>query len=35
MSDPYEAPSRAEVVIDTSLTPLDESITRIRAAMAE
>ena len=35
VSDPYEAPSRAEVVIDTSLTPLDESISRIRAAMAE
>jgi adenylyl-sulfate kinase len=35
VSDPYEAPSQAEVVIDTSLTPLDESISRIRAAMAE
>jgi adenylyl-sulfate kinase len=33
VSDPYEAPSRAEVVIDTSVTPLEESVSRIRAAM--
>ena len=35
VSDPYEPPSRAEVVVDTSVTPLEESVTRIRAAMAE
>ena len=33
VSDPYEPPARAEVVIDTSVTPLEESISRIRAAM--
>src|SRR3954470_18718460 len=33
VSDPYEPPARAEVVIDTSVTPLEESIARIRAAM--
>ncbi len=33
VSDPYEAPSRAEVVIDTSVTPIEESVARIRAAM--
>ena len=33
VSDPYEPPSRAEVVIDTSVTPLEESVARIRAAM--
>jgi adenylyl-sulfate kinase len=33
VSDPYEAPSRAEVVIDTSVTPLEESVSRIRATM--
>jgi sulfate adenylyltransferase len=33
VSDPYEAPSRAEVVLDTSVTPLEESVSRIRAAM--
>jgi sulfate adenylyltransferase len=33
VSDPYEAPSRAEVVIDTSVTPLEESVRRIRATM--
>ena len=26
---------RAEVVVDTSVTPLEESVARIRAAMAE
>jgi sulfate adenylyltransferase len=33
ISDPYEPPSRAEVVLDTSTTPLVESVARIRAAM--
>ena len=35
VSDPYEPPPRAEVVVDTSVTPLEESVARIRAAMAE
>ena len=33
VSDPYESPVRAEVVVDTSVTPVAESVTRIRAAM--
>jgi adenylyl-sulfate kinase len=33
VSDPYEPPARAEVTIDTSVTPLAESVVRIRAAM--
>src|ERR671917_368764 len=33
VSDPYEPPARAEVVIDTSVTPLEESVAVIRAAM--
>ena len=33
VSDPYEPPARAEVIIDTSVTPLAESVARIRAAM--
>ena len=33
VSDPYEPPARAEVVIDTSVTPLEESVGRIRAAV--
>src|SRR3954465_8717280 len=33
VSDPYEPPARAEVVIDTSVTPLAESVDRIRSAM--
>jgi adenylyl-sulfate kinase len=33
VSDPYEPPARAEVTIDTSVTPLEESVARIRAAM--
>ena len=33
VSDPYEPPARAEVVIDTSVTALEESVSRIRAAM--
>ncbi len=35
VSDPYEQPSRAELTIDTSVTPVEESVARIRAAMAE
>src|SRR5829696_8131179 len=30
VSDPYEPPARAEVVIDTATTPLEESVSRIR-----
>ena len=33
VSDPYEPPASAEVVIDTSVTPVVESVARIRAAM--
>jgi adenylyl-sulfate kinase len=33
VSDPYEPPSRAELTVDTSVTPLEESVSRIRAAM--
>src|SRR3954469_15873269 len=33
VSDPYEPPSRAEVVLDTSVTPLGESVGRIRAVI--
>jgi sulfate adenylyltransferase len=33
VSDPYEPPSRAELTVDTSVTPLEESVARIRAAM--
>jgi sulfate adenylyltransferase len=33
VSDPYEPPLRAEVVIDTSVTPVGESVARIRAAI--
>jgi sulfate adenylyltransferase len=33
VSDPYEPPARAEVVLDTSVVPLEESVSRIRAAM--
>jgi adenylyl-sulfate kinase len=33
IDDPYEPPARAEVVIDTSVTPLTESVARIREAM--
>ena len=33
VSDPYEPPAHAEVVIDTSVTALPESVARIRAAM--
>jgi sulfate adenylyltransferase len=33
VSDPYEPPARAEITIDTSVTPLEESVARIRAAM--
>jgi adenylyl-sulfate kinase len=33
IDDPYELPARAELVIDTSVTPLEESVARIRATM--
>ncbi|WP_409330524.1 adenylyl-sulfate kinase [Trujillonella humicola] len=33
IDDPYEAPARPDLVIDTSVTPLEESVARIRAAM--
>jgi adenylyl-sulfate kinase len=33
VSDPYEPPARAEVVVDTSVVPVEESVARIRAAM--
>ena len=33
ISDPYEPPSRAEVVVDTSVIPLDEAVALIRTAM--
>ena len=33
VSDPYEPPSRAELTIDTSVTPVEESVAHIRAAM--
>jgi adenylylsulfate kinase-like enzyme len=34
IDDPYEPPADPELVIDTSVTPLEESVARIRAAMA-
>jgi adenylyl-sulfate kinase len=34
IDDPYEVPARPDLVIDTSVTPLQESVARIRAAMA-
>src|SRR3954471_2267089 len=34
IDDPYEPPVNPELVIDTSVTPLAESVARIRAAMA-
>jgi adenylyl-sulfate kinase len=33
IDDPYEPPADPELVIDTSVTPLAESVARIRAAM--
>ena len=33
ISDPYELPERPDLTIDTSVTPLEESVARIRAAM--
>jgi adenylyl-sulfate kinase len=33
IDDPYEPPAHPELVIDTSVTPLDESVARIRTAM--
>src|SRR3712207_6656544 len=35
IDDPYEPPLRAELVIDTSVTPLAESVRLIRAAVDE
>jgi sulfate adenylyltransferase len=35
ISDPYEPPARAELTLDTSVTPLEESVSRIRATMDE
>ncbi|MGY1813765.1 adenylyl-sulfate kinase [Blastococcus sp. SYSU D00820] len=35
IDDPYEPPVAPELVIDTSVTPLEESVARIRAAMDE
>jgi adenylyl-sulfate kinase len=35
IDDPYEPPSRAEVVIDTSVAPLTESVAHIRAAVEQ
>ena len=33
IDDPYEIPERPDLVIDTSVTPLAESVARIRTAM--
>jgi sulfate adenylyltransferase len=33
ISDPYESPENAELTLDTSVVPLEESVARIRAAM--
>jgi sulfate adenylyltransferase len=33
ISDPYEPPVRAEVVVDTSVTPLEDAVASIRVAM--
>ena len=33
ISDPYEPPLRAEVVVDTSVTPLEEAVALIRSAI--
>ncbi len=33
IDDPYEVPEHADLVIDTSVTPLAESVARIRAAI--
>jgi sulfate adenylyltransferase len=33
ISDPYEPPARAEVVVDTSVTPLADAVALIRKAM--
>ena len=35
ISDPYEAPERAELVIDTTKVPLEESVRRVIAAVQE
>jgi adenylylsulfate kinase-like enzyme len=34
IDDPYEPPADPELVLDTSVTRLEESVARIRAAMA-
>ena len=34
VSDPYEEPVRAELRVDTSVTPLDDAVAQVRAAMA-
>lgn len=34
VSDPYEVPADAELVIDTSTTPVDEAVDRVLAALA-
>jgi adenylyl-sulfate kinase len=34
LDEPYEAPADAELVIDTSVTPVPEAVARIRAALA-
>jgi sulfate adenylyltransferase len=33
VSDPYEPPARADLTIDTAVTPLEESVALIRAAI--
>src|SRR3954468_10057793 len=33
VSDPYEPPARAELTVDTSSTPLEEAVARIRSVM--
>jgi adenylyl-sulfate kinase len=33
VSDPYEPPARAELTIDTAVTPLEESVALIRASI--
>jgi sulfate adenylyltransferase len=35
LDEPYEAPLDAELVIDTSVTPVPEAVARIRAALDE
>jgi adenylylsulfate kinase len=35
ISDPYEAPEKAEIVLDTTQVPLDDSVRRVMAAVQE